>query len=575
MKKNISINIFGTVYAIDEDAYLLLDNYLQGMKNYFHSQEGGDEIADDIEHRVAELLWEYKEQGLAAVDISMVKAIIEKIGNPAEIDDDDAPHTDASSDAGTEVSDASAETSDASSGKGQSGFFARLRAHAKNHRMYRNMQDKMLGGVCSGLAEYAGTIDVTIWRLGTVLLAILMWSPGEWWWPDWLRWSVPLLYLALWIILPEARTPEDRLRMKGRTVNAENLKEQIVSESEEQASQAVRPSRHLQSGCLRIILGLLLLMLLLPLFATFMALVLVLFMFGFGISLFTDHMGAEVQRVVGCMDTSLVVAGSVAGIIVIGIPIWAIIAFLRQNRKPMSTVGIVSLILTWIVALGISIASAVLVGLQVQDCEDEQYDAACTRGGIRLGSPSCWRTLDEMGWTLESMENVEPCIIESRSGYAGLPPHALTIRRDTASLPMSISMQRQEYYDQGYYVLEMLSGTNGKGIGVEVRGSEDTLQPLASIVPSAAGKSLKGMKWEEGCTLPILSHPDSTEWEDFADDWSYFVSAPFHHKGGMVSISIKARNAYVNSFALRHIRLRPVEAPAGRRVSLKKTAKGE
>ena len=42
MKKNIQINIFGTIYAIDEDAYQLLNNYLEGMKQYFCRQEGGD-----------------------------------------------------------------------------------------------------------------------------------------------------------------------------------------------------------------------------------------------------------------------------------------------------------------------------------------------------------------------------------------------------------------------------------------------------------------------------------------------------------------------------------------------------
>ena len=61
MKKNISINLFGTLYNIDEDAYNLLENYLQSMQRYFGRQEGGAEIADDIEHRVAELLWKKKE----------------------------------------------------------------------------------------------------------------------------------------------------------------------------------------------------------------------------------------------------------------------------------------------------------------------------------------------------------------------------------------------------------------------------------------------------------------------------------------------------------------------------------
>ena len=66
MKKNISINICGTIYSIDEDAYLLLDNYLMSMTNYFKGQEGGEEIADDIEHRVAELLLQYKQEGMEA-----------------------------------------------------------------------------------------------------------------------------------------------------------------------------------------------------------------------------------------------------------------------------------------------------------------------------------------------------------------------------------------------------------------------------------------------------------------------------------------------------------------------------
>ena len=61
MKKNISINLFGTLYNIDEDAYNLLENYLDSMKRYFSRQEGGEEIADDIEARIAELLDELKD----------------------------------------------------------------------------------------------------------------------------------------------------------------------------------------------------------------------------------------------------------------------------------------------------------------------------------------------------------------------------------------------------------------------------------------------------------------------------------------------------------------------------------
>ena len=86
MKKNININLFGTLYAIDEDACELLEDYLNNMKSYFAKREGGDEIADDIEHRVAEHLWALKEQGMNAIDLETVKRIIGSIGNPDEVD---------------------------------------------------------------------------------------------------------------------------------------------------------------------------------------------------------------------------------------------------------------------------------------------------------------------------------------------------------------------------------------------------------------------------------------------------------------------------------------------------------
>ena len=69
MKKNITINLFGALYNIDEDAYELLVRYQEDMKRYFAKQEDGEEIADDIEHRVAELMAELKASGVEAVTI--------------------------------------------------------------------------------------------------------------------------------------------------------------------------------------------------------------------------------------------------------------------------------------------------------------------------------------------------------------------------------------------------------------------------------------------------------------------------------------------------------------------------
>ena len=101
MKKNITINLFGTLYAIDEDACQLLEQYLDNMKSYFSRREGGDEIADDIEHRVAEIFSDLKAQGTEAISMENVQDIIRRIGNPEQMDSDaDMDSHDDSADAG-------------------------------------------------------------------------------------------------------------------------------------------------------------------------------------------------------------------------------------------------------------------------------------------------------------------------------------------------------------------------------------------------------------------------------------------------------------------------------------------
>ena len=94
MKKNITINLCGRLFNIDEDAYELLRHYTETLRNYFGKQQGGSEIADDIEERIAELLDELKRQGVEAVNIEHVKQVITRIGQPEEMDGsepDDSP----------------------------------------------------------------------------------------------------------------------------------------------------------------------------------------------------------------------------------------------------------------------------------------------------------------------------------------------------------------------------------------------------------------------------------------------------------------------------------------------------
>jgi phage shock protein PspC (stress-responsive transcriptional regulator) len=206
MKKNITINFFGTLYAIDEDAYELLNRYLSDIKKYFSRKEGGEEIADDIEHRVAELMLELKNDGREPIDIALVKEIIGRIGNPEDWDE-------ATSEGGEE---------DASTSAGHRGREWFSEEESKK-RLYCNPDDKLLCGVLSGLSCYWG-IEPVWMRLAVVLLAIvpIPFVPISFW-------TILILYIVLALIIPEAKTPEDRLRMHGKPVTMENLNEEIVN----------------------------------------------------------------------------------------------------------------------------------------------------------------------------------------------------------------------------------------------------------------------------------------------------------------------------------------------------------
>jgi len=230
MKKNISINLFGTLYNIDEDAYNLLENYLKSMQRYFSRQEGGEEIADDIEHRVAELLWKKREAGMTAIDIDVVKGIIDTIGNAEQI----------AGDGGNKAENAFANYNKRENGTDQEPRFKedfkqfakdterfardtydKGREHVRTHRYYRCADDKVLGGVCSGLATYFDAGEPVIWRLGAIALTLLG-----------IGLPLPIIYIVMWLVTPAAITPEDRLRQQGKDITPDNLAQQVVNDSE-------------------------------------------------------------------------------------------------------------------------------------------------------------------------------------------------------------------------------------------------------------------------------------------------------------------------------------------------------
>lgn len=203
MKKTLTVNLGGTVFNIDEDAYKLLDDYLNNLRLHFSKQDGAEEIITDIETRISELFSEERRKGAEVITLSHVQQLIERMGSPEELAGEDAAY------------DRQSSTSSEQKGGGAGG----------KRRLYRNPDDVMLGGVISGLAAYTGC-DVTLLRL--IMLVLLCVSVG----------TMIIIYLICWIIIPQAHTAAEKLSMRGEEINIGNIGK-TVSDGFEKVSKGV------------------------------------------------------------------------------------------------------------------------------------------------------------------------------------------------------------------------------------------------------------------------------------------------------------------------------------------------
>jgi phage shock protein PspC (stress-responsive transcriptional regulator) len=211
MKKTLTVNLGGTVFHIDEDAYCLLDNYLSNLKIHFRKEAGADEIIDDIERRISELFTEKLTAGSQVITIADVEEVIARMGKPEELEPD-------GNEAGTKT-----ESWEGGSCSGNAGANFSTSTEKVRHRFYRNPDDRMLGGVVSGLAAYWGW-DVTTFRLALVIIMIFGF-----------KLLIPA-YIICWIIVPEARTAAEKLSMRGEAVTVDNIGKTVTGGFEKVAN---------------------------------------------------------------------------------------------------------------------------------------------------------------------------------------------------------------------------------------------------------------------------------------------------------------------------------------------------
>ncbi len=186
MNKTTSINLGGFFFHIDEDAYRKLSNYFDAIKKSL-SPDGRDEIINDIESRVSELFTEKLGTTKQVIGLKEVDDIITIMGQPEDYKiEDETPKND---------------------------FHTNFASTSISKKLYRDKENSLLGGVMSGLGHYLN-VD-PLWL--RIIMVILFFGFG----------TGLVLYIILWVLIPEAITTTQKLEMKGEPINISNIEKKV------------------------------------------------------------------------------------------------------------------------------------------------------------------------------------------------------------------------------------------------------------------------------------------------------------------------------------------------------------
>ncbi len=333
MKKTVKISLGGIAFNIEEDAYAALNEYLTSLKNHLGDSQEANEIYGDIEERAADLFTE-KLGSREIVDIDMVNGVIEILGRPEQITDE--------------------EDEDATKHKAN--------RQDVRKRFYRDDENAVIGGVCSGLAAYFN-IDPLVFR---ILFVVLAFAKG----------FGVVVYIILWALIPRAQTTRQRMEMRGEDVNLSNLEKNIKKEYEEvkKSMKKHRVSDIFESifsafgkffAVIGTILGVLAKIVVVILAIAFVSIGLVgllssiasVFLGGFITSLFPEFSGFTINEVLATtVDLGSMLWVTIPVFFVVAIPLIALIYLgLRMvfRFKPRDSVFFVTGATLWIVAVTI------------------------------------------------------------------------------------------------------------------------------------------------------------------------------------------------------------------------------
>lgn len=210
MKKTVNVNLGGQPFIMNEDAYKHLSKYLQLLTVHFKKTEGSAEILADIESRMAELI-NGELSGRPIVALEDVRKAISIMGTPEDLG------AEKEWEEVTETHEKQGESESSGSAEGK-------RNYTTGKRFYRDPDNAIISGTCSGIAAYFGISDPLWVRIAFV---ILMLAYG----------STLIIYIVLWAITPEAKSAKDRLLMHGEKIDVDAISKKVREEFEKVEKQ--------------------------------------------------------------------------------------------------------------------------------------------------------------------------------------------------------------------------------------------------------------------------------------------------------------------------------------------------
>lgn len=195
MNKTLSIGLAGFSFTIEEHAYIKLSDYLNALRSSLDASEA-DEVMHDIEIRMVEIFRDTMAKREVINDTDVEK-VIAQIGSPEKIEEQEEAYY---------------------SEKNTKKSYSAGTGYTDKKQLFRDPERQKIAGVCAGLAHYVG-MDITAMRaiwLGIFILGIFTAAISSS--------LIGLLYIILWAVLPKAETAADFLKMKGKPMNFDNLK---------------------------------------------------------------------------------------------------------------------------------------------------------------------------------------------------------------------------------------------------------------------------------------------------------------------------------------------------------------